>query len=59
MTLRDACRMAAEKNREEESRGSARRFVVVADPVGSWDGRYQLVPRRIEVKGERPLTARP
>jgi hypothetical protein len=50
--------MAAEKNREEESRGSAQRFVVVADPVGSWDGRYQLVPRRIEVKGERPLAAR-
>jgi hypothetical protein len=58
MTLRDACEKAAEKNREEESRGTTKRFVVVADPVGSWDGRYQLVPREIELTGERSAAAR-
>ena len=58
MTLRDACEKAATLNRAEETRGSTKRYVVVADPVGSWDGRYQLVTRRIEVRGERPLAAR-
>ena len=58
MTLQDACEKAADLNREEESRGTAKRFVVVADPVGSWDGRYQLVPREIEVTGERSVAAR-
>jgi hypothetical protein len=58
MTLRDACEKAANLNRAEETRGSAKRYVVVADPVGSWDGRYQLVTRRIEMKEERTLTAR-
>jgi hypothetical protein len=58
MTLRDATEKAAELNRREESKGSAKRYVVVADPVGSWDGRYQLVTRRIEVRGERQLAAR-
>ena len=58
MTLQDACEKAADLNREEESRGSAKRFVVVADPVGSCDGRYQLVERRIDLKEERPASAR-
>ncbi|HEX6116677.1 MAG TPA: hypothetical protein VFY99_06215 [Solirubrobacterales bacterium] len=58
MTLQDACEKAAVLNREEEARGSAKRFVVVADPVGSWDGRYQLVPRQVEMKEERPVPAR-
>jgi hypothetical protein len=58
MTLRDAYEKAADLNRTEESRGSAKRYVVVADPVGSWDGRYQLVTRRIEVKDEVQLVAR-
>jgi hypothetical protein len=53
VTLREACRKAAEKNRAEKSRGSARRFVVVGDPVGSCDGRYQLVPRQVDEKLER------
>jgi len=58
MTLRDACEKAAALNRDEETRGTAKRFVVVADPVGSWDGRYQLVPRNIEVREEQPVPAR-
>ncbi len=58
MTLQEACEKAAALNREEEERASAKRFVVVADPVGSWDGRYQLVTRRIEAKGERSVAAR-
>ena len=58
MTLQDACEKAADLNREEESRGTAKRFVVVADPVGSWDGRYQLVPREVEMKEERSVAAR-
>ena len=58
MTLRDACEKAENLNRAEESRGSAKRYVVVADPVGSWDGRYQLVTRRIDVRGERQVAAR-
>ena len=53
MTLQDACEKAAGLNREEEARGTARRFVVVADPVGSCDGRYQLVEREIELRDER------
>jgi hypothetical protein len=58
MTLREACEKAANLNRAEESTGSAKRYVVVADPVGSWDGRYQLVTRRVEVNEERQLAAR-
>jgi hypothetical protein len=58
MTLREACERAATLNRAEETRGSTKRYVVVADPVGSWDGRYQLVTRRIEAKDERQLAAR-
>jgi hypothetical protein len=57
MTLQDAYEKAAELNREEESRGSSKRYVVVGDPVGSCDGRYQLVPRRVEVQRE-PVPAR-
>jgi hypothetical protein len=58
MTLREACDKAAVLNRDEEERASDKRFVVVADPVGSWDGRYQLVTRRIEPKDERQVAAR-
>ena len=57
MTLQDACEKAAALNRDEEARGTSRRYVVVADPVGSWDGRYQLVPREIELKDEDPVPA--
>jgi hypothetical protein len=58
MTLQDACAKAADLNREEEARGTTKRFVVVADPVGSCDGRYQLVPRQVEAKtAEHPVSA--
>lgn len=53
MTLRDAYKQAAELNREEELKGSATRFVVVANPIGSCGGDYQLVTRRIRPR-ERP-----
>jgi hypothetical protein len=55
MTLRDAHRKATNLNREEEASGSSTRYVVVAEPIGSCGGNYQLVRRRIGAT-TRPLT---
>lgn len=55
MGLREACRQASELNREQEANGTRTRFVVVANPVGSCGGDYQVVARvvRSGVPGKR------
>jgi hypothetical protein len=47
MKLPDACRKASELNRAEEAGGTATRYVVVAHPIGSCGGDYQVVSRRV------------
>jgi hypothetical protein len=49
--------MAADLNREEQAKGTRKRFVVVADPIGSLGGRHQLVPRRIGAVNGSPEPA--
>ena len=58
MTLRDAYQKANHLNREEEANGSKTRYVVVAEPIGSCGGNYQLVPRRVGATDRTPAQAR-
>jgi hypothetical protein len=39
--------MASELNREQEASGTHTRYVVVANPVGSCGGDYQVVSRKV------------
>jgi hypothetical protein len=47
MTITEACQRATELNREQESRGSRTRYVVLTHPMGSMGCDYQLVARRV------------
>jgi len=58
MTLRDACQKADHLNREAEACGSRTRYVVVAEPIGSCDGRYQLVTRKVGAAARTSDTTR-
>jgi hypothetical protein len=53
MRLREACKRASMLNREQEASGTRTRFVVVANPVGSCGGDYQVVSRVIRSKQAR------
>jgi hypothetical protein len=55
MRLREACQRASELNREQQANGTRTRFVVVANPVGSCGGDYQVVAR--QVRSGPPRTA--
>ncbi len=55
MGLREACQRASELNREQQASGTRTRFVVVANPVGSCGGDYQVVSRLVR---EAALRAR-
>jgi hypothetical protein len=50
MSLPDACQKAYELNREQEASGTRTRFVVVANPVGTCGGDYQVVSRRVRAE---------
>ena len=56
MQLREACEKASEANREQEASGSTTRYVVVAKPIGSCGGDYQLVQRKIRESSRRNAT---
>jgi hypothetical protein len=56
MRLREACQRASELNREQEASGTRTRFVVVAHPIGSCGGDYQVVARRVR-NVPQPATA--
>ena len=49
MTLGDACQKASQLNRAQEASGSRTRYVVVANPIGSWDGDHQIVRRTVRM----------
>jgi hypothetical protein len=53
MTIRQAALQAQRLNRTEESRGSSTRYIVVADPIGSADCNYQVIPRRLRATQRR------
>jgi hypothetical protein len=53
MTIRQACLQAQRLNRVEESRGTTTRYIVVADPIGSADCKYQVISRRLR-ESRRP-----
>lgn len=55
MRLDEACRKAEELNRREQARESETRYVVVSDPIGSFDANYQVIARR--VRSQRGLAA--
>jgi hypothetical protein len=56
MRLREACQRASELNREQEASGTRTRFVVVANPLGSCGGDYQVVSRLIRSTPPRTAT---
>jgi hypothetical protein len=56
MRLREAFQRASELNREQEASGTSTRFVVVANPVGSCGGDYQVVSRQVRSAGPRVAT---
>jgi hypothetical protein len=56
MRLREACERASEFNRQQEASGTTTRFVVVANPVGSCGGDYQVVSRLIRTTVPRAAT---
>jgi hypothetical protein len=56
MGLPEAYQRASELNREQEASGTRTRFVVVAQPIGSCGGDYQVVARRVRTLPQ-PATA--
>jgi hypothetical protein len=53
MRIDEACQRARELNRTEEAKGTATRYVVVADPVGSFDCNYKVIARRVRLRRRR------
>jgi hypothetical protein len=53
MRLGEACQKASQLNREQEASGTRTRFVVVANPVGSCGGDYQVVSRLVRFEPDR------
>jgi hypothetical protein len=53
MTINEACQRARDLNRTEEAKGTATRYVVVSDPIGTPDCKYQVISRRVRLRRGR------
>jgi hypothetical protein len=56
MSLPEACKRASELNRAQEASGTHTRFVVVAHPIGSCGGDYQVVSRHVRAADRQTAT---